>query len=179
MPSDTSQLQQKLMKRMRSYWKMECANIVVVPGLAIFLTLRAGGSLSLALWLSLAACSFLLFVGTFALKMISDKLHGQPETERTWVPRLKLLRWPALLMIGVALLAIGREYFLPTPTADLVAASIVCLLAILEYINYYHVQLQHFDNAADWQRLISGKGFRRSHLSRSIAAWQNRQASEA
>ncbi len=42
------------------------------------------------------------------------------------------------------------------------------LLAVLEYINYYHVPLQHFDHAPDWQRLVSGRWFRRSHLAREI-----------
>jgi hypothetical protein len=55
------------------------------------------------------------------------------------------------------------------------------VLAILEYINYYHYQLQHFDHAADFARLLSGRGFRRSHLSKAIAAWKRaavRQGSE-
>jgi hypothetical protein len=49
------------------------------------------------------------------------------------------------------------------------------LLAVLEYINYYHVQLQHFDHAPDWQRLVSGRGFRRSHLAREIERWKRDQ----
>jgi hypothetical protein len=48
------------------------------------------------------------------------------------------------------------------------------LLAILEFVNYYHVQLQHFDHAEDFQRLLAGKGFRRSHLSKSIRAYRQR-----
>jgi hypothetical protein len=41
-------------------------------------------------------------------------------------------------------------------------------------VNYYHFQLQHFDHADDFQRLLSGKGFRQSHLSKSIRAYRQR-----
>jgi hypothetical protein len=34
------------------------------------------------------------------------------------------------------------------------------------------VQLQHFDHAEDFRRLISGRGFRRSHLAKQIAAYR-------
>lgn len=50
---------------------------------------------------------------------------------------------------------------------DLVALGLA-VLAGLEYVNYYHVQLQHFDNAADIKRLLSGRGFRPAHLARAL-----------
>ncbi|MFN9877812.1 MAG: hypothetical protein ACK557_04995, partial [Planctomycetota bacterium] len=56
--------------------------------------------------------------------------------------------------------------------ARFVAPAILLLLAVLEYINHYHFQLQHFDHAPDWQRLVSGRGFRRSHLAREIDRWK-------
>jgi hypothetical protein len=49
---------------------------------------------------------------------------------------------------------------------------VLTVLAMLEYINYYHRQLQHFDNAADLKRLLSGKGFKRSHMARELAAFR-------
>jgi hypothetical protein len=58
---------------------------------------------------------------------------------------------------------------------DRVASLLVLLLAVLEYINYYHVQVQHFDHAADWQRLLAGRGFRRSHLAREIKRWERKR----
>jgi len=42
------------------------------------------------------------------------------------------------------------------------------LFAVLEYINYFHVQLSH-DTAADLRRLFR-VGLRRSHLARDLAA---------
>jgi hypothetical protein len=167
---------EKLLKRLRPYWKMELFNIFWVPALAIFLILYFGGQISIAAIASMVATSFLLVVGTFALKMMVDKLEGNFQSERQWVPYIAIARWPALVLIAIAIMATAVEACLVLPAwpASLIASVVLTLLAILEYINYYHYQVQHFDHAADWKRLLSGKGFRRSHLSRSIAAWQRR-----
>ncbi|MDQ3080564.1 MAG: hypothetical protein M3R03_11290 [Pseudomonadota bacterium] len=58
-------------------------------------------------------------------------------------------------------------------TAGVIAAELLTLLAGLEYVNYYHRQLQHFDNLADLKRLFSGRGFKPSHMARSLAARRN------
>jgi hypothetical protein len=59
-----------------------------------------------------------------------------------------------------------------TPSA--IAALILGTLALLEYVNYYVAQLQHFDHASDFKRLITGKGFRRPHLARVVAEWSRK-----
>jgi hypothetical protein len=73
-----------------------------------------------------------------------------------------------------AAIALGIEWVDAGPglSTQLVAPAVLLLLAVLEYVNYYHVQLQHFDHAPDWQRLVSGRGFRRSHLAREIDRWK-------
>jgi hypothetical protein len=45
---------------------------------------------------------------------------------------------------------------------------------VLEYINYYVVQLQHFDHASDFKRLLSGRGFREAHLAKALRAYRTR-----
>ena len=57
-------------------------------------------------------------------------------------------------------------------TTSVSAAAALSLLASLEYVNYFHVQLQHFDNRADFQRLGTRRRFRRSHLAKDIARWR-------
>ena len=47
-------------------------------------------------------------------------------------------------------------------------ALAAAVLAALEYVNYYHRQLQHFDNFADIKRLLTGRGFRRSQMARDL-----------
>lgn len=51
---------------------------------------------------------------------------------------------------------------------DRITASIAASLAMLEYVNYYHRQLQHFDHAADWKRLLEGRGFRASQMATDL-----------
>ena len=167
----------KLLKRLKPYWMMEGANVVLLPLIAWFLiTVVAEGQITIAVITAMLATSFLLVVGTFAWKMVVDGLEGNPTSEEQWTPWLDLARWPTMLLTLLALIATVAEAFstLPRVSASLVGASLLCLLAILEFVNYYHVQLQHFDHADDFQRLLSGKGFRRSHLSKSIRAYRQR-----
>jgi hypothetical protein len=43
-----------------------------------------------------------------------------------------------------------------------VIAALACsALGSLEYVNYFRVQLQHFDHLADFKRLLGGRGFAR------------------
>ena len=167
----------KLLKRLKPYWMMEGANVLLMPLIAWFLiTVVAKGQITIAVIAAMLATSFLLVVGTFAWKMVVDGLEGNSTSEEQWTPWLDLARWPAMLLTILALIATVAEAFstLPRFSASLIGASLLCLLAVLEFVNYYHVQLQHFDHADDFQRLLSGKGFRQSHLSKSIRAYRQR-----
>ncbi len=167
----------KLLKRLKPYWMMEGANVLLMPLIAWFLiTVVAEGQITIAVIAAMLATSFLLVVGTFAWKMVVDGLEGNSTSEEQWTPWLDLARWPAMLLTILALIATVVEAIstLPRFSASLIGASLLCLLAILEFVNYYHVQLQHFDHAEDFQRLLSGKGFRQSHLSKSIRTYRQR-----
>jgi hypothetical protein len=167
----------KLLKRLKPYWMMEGANVVLVPFIAWFLiTVFAKGQITIAVLAAMLATSFLLVVGTFAWKMVVDGLEGNPKSEEQWTPWLDIARWPALILTILAVITTVAEAIstLPRVSASLVGASLLCLLAILEFVNYYHFQLQHFDHAEDFQRLLSGKGFRRSHLSKSIRTYRQK-----
>jgi hypothetical protein len=59
-------------------------------------------------------------------------------------------------------------------TTPVIAAAVLILLAALEYVNYYHRQLQHFDCWSDFKRLISTRQLRPSHMARDLAAHRKR-----
>ena len=164
-------------RRLTTYWKIEAGNVVFIPAIAIYLVLRSGGTISVALVLSCLACSFLLVIGTIVLGMMLRKARGEPDATKGRIPLLVLLRWPAIGLCVAAAVANGAEWISGNAglSAQFVAPAVLLLLAVLEYINYYHVQLQHFDHASDWQRLVSGRGFRRSHLAREIERWKGDQ----
>ena len=165
-------------RRLTTYWKIEAFNVVLIPAVAAFLVLRSGGTISVALVLSGLACSFLLVIGTIVLRMMLRRACGDANAIEDQVPLLLQMRWPAIGLCVAAAVALGVECINigPRLSTQFVMPAVLLILALLEYINYYHVQLQHFDHAADWKRLISGRGFRRSHLAREIERWKRERA---
>ncbi len=161
-------------RRLTTYWKIEAGNAVLIPAIAAYFVLRSGATATPALVLSGLACSFLLVIGTIVLRMMLRKARGEPNPTKGRVALLAWMRWPAIGLCVAAAAALGAQYIADGVQLDarFVAPAILLLLAVLEYINYYHFQLQHFDHAPDWQRLVSGRGFRRSHLAREIDRWK-------
>ena len=168
-------------RRLETYWKIEASNAVFIPALAVYLVLTSGGRISTALVLSGLACSFLLVIGTIVLRMMLCKARGEPNAIADRIPLLVRMRWPAIALCVAAAVANGTEWLGSglELSAQCLAPAVLLLLAVLEYVNYYHVQLQHFDHAPDWQRLVSGRGFRRSQLAREIDRWQREQRRDA
>lgn len=158
-------------RRLRSYWRLEAANVVFVPGMAGLLAWRSGGVLTPAFWIAAAACAALLVVGAVYWRAVLRRMQGAPALFDAAIPRLAGAEpWTALLVLA-AIAAVSVERWLTGAwTPGLIAAAGLAGLAALEYVNYYRVQLQHFDNMTDFRRLISGRGFRRAHLARDIAA---------
>jgi len=56
-----------------------------------------------------------------------------------------------------------------------VAATFAAVMAVLEYINYYHRQIQHFDHMSDFKRLIKGRGFRPAQMNQDLKSWRNKR----
>lgn len=76
------------------------------------------------------------------------------------------------MITGAALPMLAYAIYKGGWTWPVIGAAILTLLAALEYVNYYHRQLQHFDRSSDFKRLITGGGFRRSHMARNLTAYR-------
>ncbi|MEU4379399.1 hypothetical protein [Micromonospora echinofusca] len=74
----------------------------------------------------------------------------------------------ALPVLLVAVLAACAVAAVRTPGAQSYPGLAFGIFAVLEYVNYFHVQLMH-DNRADLRRLAT-VGFRRAHLARDLRA---------
>ena len=164
-----------LLKRLGDYWKIERLNAFLIPPAAINVVVFVfDGSFTLAFALSLLATVWLLVVGTISLRMLLKNLERDFSFSEYWLPKLHVAQLPSLLLvvasIMLTLLDSIRAY--PKFTASHYGAITFTLLAVLEYINYYHRQLQHFDNVSDFNRLMTGNGFRESHLARSLGRWR-------
>lgn len=160
--------------RLRWYWWVEAANAVIVP-LAVWRIFWPSGEATGALfWVAAAACSSLLLIAGLYWRAVLRRIRGAPAAYLFWLPRIAAAEKPCLaLIVATAIMIVAA-----IPGADiegigkLLAAGVLLMLALLEYVNYYKVQLQHFDNAADFRRLLAGRGFRKAHLARDIAAWR-------
>ena len=157
-----------LLKRLDPYWKMEAANVVFVP---VFLIWLAGGKVG---WISLvpmAATVLLLVIGTLYWRGKVRQLRGDGSGFPALLRRLGAWKAPALVLTLAGCATALAGWWVPAWSAGLAdrnVATACAVLAVLEYVNYYHRQLQHFDSREDFRRLLSGKGFRKSWLARDL-----------
>jgi hypothetical protein len=167
----------KLIARLRGYWQMEAANALLVPGAAFVAVIALGGVVSWATALAGFACAALLVIGALAWRMELASLEGKDAVPAFWTPILAAAQfWALLLTAATVAAAVWRlATFGDLWSADAIAVAALAALTAAEYVNYYHVQLQHFDNPADFKRLLRGRGFRAAHLARAIAAWKAKQ----
>lgn len=162
-----------LVARLRSYWKMEAANVVVVPTVGIALVDSFGGTLNWLLVTTMFATSALLVLGTIALHALYLTVAGDAGALARVVPLLARCQIPAASLCVIAAVAAGVQHVQANAwTPAVVGGWVYAALATLEYVNYYHVQLQHFDHASDWARLRSGRGFRASALARALKRYR-------
>jgi uncharacterized membrane protein len=151
---------------------MEAGNILLLPGFALFTAYRLKEPLGPAFLIAALPAVLLLAAGAAywrsKYRLLALSVPAEPV-----VRHLARAQTVLLLLTGVGVAAALAAWLLPDFTASRVdrwAATVAAALAVLEYVNYYHVQLQHFDRITDLRRLFTGRGFRRSHLRRDIDA---------
>jgi len=166
-----------VIQRLRWYWQMEASCAVAIPLAAHLLARPSGLETAPSFWVAAFACAALLAVGGLYWRAVLKRMEGAPAAFETLIPRLAMAGPFLLAMVtaSAAALALDVALFGEGWTGGRIAAAVLTLLAALEYVNYYVVQLQHFDNPADFKRLIAGRGFRKAHLARDIAAWRTKQ----
>ena len=161
-------------KRLGSYWKMEAANVLLLPLGTLYLASALDWQLGLASIAAFVPCCALLAIGAqyWRAKLIQLREGGAfPQT----IGLLAALEWPTLALTVAGLGVVIACWLVPglaASRADLWTGTIVGILAALEYVNYYHRQVQHFDHASDFKRLLGGGGFRRSQMAVDIARWR-------
>lgn len=121
-----------------------------------------------ALTLALVACCSTLLVGGAYWRAVWLRLEGDPSAMRLaldmaarWKP---LCYWTTIASAAIsvwAILSLG-------PVAATITASGFSMLAVLEYVNYYHLQLQNFDHGPTFRRFLKRRTFPRSHLAKDL-----------
>jgi hypothetical protein len=164
----TSKTRVALLQRLDPYWKMEAANVLFVPLLVLW---HSDGQLSWIALVPLAATMLLLIIGAFYWRGKVRQLQGEASNFQVLLRGLAGWQRPALLLTQAGSATCLLGWMMPAwsaGSADRWVASGCAILSVLEYINYYHRQLQHFDNREDFRRLLAGRGFRRSWLARDL-----------
>lgn len=156
-----------VVRRLAWYWPMEAVNVVLMPGIMIVLS---KAQLGLPALLAMFPMSVMLIAGTRYLRAKYRQLSaGRPIGDALgWLAAVQLPLLAATLVALATMVWVWIDPAIARGLAERWVVSVAAVLAALEYVNYYHWQLQHFDNANDWQRLISGRGFRKSQLRRDL-----------
>jgi hypothetical protein len=163
----------KPLRNFRSYAAMEALNIVLVPCAVLLLAPPSSWAEILAMGLAMASCAGFLLVGAAYWAGLDQRLTRSNRSALTKALALAdRLEIPLLLITGAALPMLAFAIHKGGWSWSVTGAAILTLLAALEYVNYYHRQLQHFDRSSDFKRLMTGGGFRRSHMARDLAAYR-------
>lgn len=151
---------------------MEAANAAFVPAVAWFLVWQSGGSATIALWVAALTCAALLVIGALYWPSVLRQIEGAAHVFDYWLPRLAAAEnfSLALLLMSAIVIMLELAYSPEKWVGAHIAAVSLTVLAALEYVNYYKIQLQHFDNSADFKRFLNGRGFRKAHMARDIAS---------
>ena len=155
---------------------MEALNILLVPGAVLLLAPPAYTTEVIATGLAIAGCAGFLLVGAVYWAAL-DQRHAR--SDRTSLTRAMALahrlEMPLLLITVAAALALVFTVVDRGWSWPVIGAAVLTLLAALEYINYYHRQLQHFDRWADFKRFMTSRRFPRAHMARDLAAYRRKR----
>lgn len=169
---------QRVVDRLSSYWKMEAGAAVMIPAVMIYL---ANGELGPASYATMVPMILMLVIGASYWRTKYLRLTTARHDPLPLFKTIRRLR-PYMLILTIAALAymimLWIKPDLSTGSTDRITATVASTLAMAEYINYYHRQLQHFDNMADFKRLLTGKGFRRSQMAIDLEAVEKQPAAE-
>jgi len=161
-----------LRRRLIPYWKMEAWSAVLIPAVVIWSAPPHTAAETAAAIFSLLAVSLQLVVGARYWFVVVERMHGSQSSVAPLMRILDRVQLPILLLVGISWIATVHALVIVGWSDAVVAAFICSGLATLEYVNYFHVQLQNFDHAADIKRLMNGGGLRRAHMAKDLAAFR-------
>lgn len=162
----------RLKRRLSGYWKMEAGNVLLLP---VILLMVARWNPSWVTLVSFIPMMLLLIIGAYYWRAKLNQLEDRTFGFSSAMGVISVSQGPALILTLVAVGAVTYAWMRPDLFKsgwDQGAATFAALLALLEYVNYYHRQLQHFDHGPDFKRLLSGKGLRPSQMARDLKTYR-------
>ena len=160
-----------IVKRFEGYWRLEVLNIFLIPAATVFFLITTSQNIGWIFWVCYLPNVLLLLIGGLYWRAKLAKAKGNGEVLAHFLPWAARGKLPSLILTVAATLLFAASLFgfvRTESSGESIASGFFVFLAIAEYVNYYFVQLQHFDNLPDWQRLLAGNGFRKAHLRRDL-----------
>jgi hypothetical protein len=167
-------------RNFHTYAAMEAGNTLLLPGAALLLATPKNFPEMVAMGLAITSCAGFLLIGAAYWWSLDRRLRCSDR--RSIAQALALadrLEVPLLATTAAAAGAIVYVFFRHGWTSPVTGAALLALLAVLEYVNYYHRQLQHFDNWNAFKRLITRFRLPRAHMARDLAAYRSTRRSAA
>ncbi|MGM1035961.1 MAG: general stress protein [Bacillota bacterium] len=123
-------------------------------------------------WTSFFLLEFILLQGTIYWYKKWNRLRKEntPITPIQTVKQLQRLKKINIILIAISLLAFAIDFskwYPSLPVLGLSIAGFICIFAVLEYINYFHIQLS-YDNISDIKYLLKTKRLKQACISKDL-----------
>jgi hypothetical protein len=169
---------EKLKSRLNTYWQMEAFNAVIAIPIAILISISNRSPVGTIGLLSLSPAIMLLIVGALYWRGKYRQLLGETKSLHRALDFADSMEWPSRIGCFIVTVLCIVVWAFPSVSAglgDRIMTTIGAALAVVEHVNYYHRQLQHFDHLPDLKRLFTGKGFRPAQMSVDLQKWRSRK----
>ncbi len=164
--------QRAVVHRLQRYWKIEALNVLLIPTITLLMVRPRRWHEWLGIGLGLTVCCALLAVGAYYWKAASERAMKQSHRIIAFLPLADALQRPLAVLTGALVATALLTLTFSGAARGTVGTLILAVLAVLEFVNYYHFQLQYFDHQPDWLRLMRDKKLRQSHLSKDLASYR-------
>lgn len=154
---------------------MEAGNVLALPAMGWAMLWSGGIAPDAAAIAGMATCSLVLVIGAAAWRLALAGLDGDAALAQRLTAACAYAEWPCVLVLVIATAMAAASVLDAGWRPNSFAAAGFTGLGWLEYVNYYHLQLQNFDSTIDLKRLQAGRGLRRAHLGRAVRAWRARR----
>ncbi|KAA0955457.1 general stress protein [Sporosarcina sp. ANT_H38] len=165
----------KLEKRLSYLYTGESSAIVMFALISYLYNITYPGLRLYSLysfWVSFFLLEFLLLQGTVYWYTKRKRLKRE-NTSRTPVHVVRKLKSLKKINIGLIIVSLAMfvldffKWYPSLPLGGLVIAGFIYVFAILEYINYFYVQIS-YDNISDLKNLLKSKRLKQSSISKDF-----------
>lgn len=162
----------KLIDRLRWYYPLERTHaFLTFPGMLVYVILNNSLSSVLFLAYGLLVCIFILIQGQHYWKLKLYRLTDKPFDQEYHIRLFKKAKAINRILILIIPISFGFQLYLDNwtyrPDMLFLGALAANLFAVLEHVNYYHIQLM-IDNYADLSYLIKNQRFKIASLAKDL-----------